>query len=261
MELCRAAEALLRSRTLPLAFSKASVSSSQYQTRLRRGINGVNEPQSRRNIASSPSLSSPGEATAASTEQSSGSEHSIASGPPLPLDWVRSASNRGNIFSSQQPEAKDNIASLYSDNSEIFANNGNSASDLLASFNRMRDVRKSRELDITRMAQPPGTTPSSLMKMIRSQELKPMTKKPPRLTPQTGRTITLGPGVDLVRGIRLLEHSCIKNRVKGDFNRQRFHERPGLKRKRLKSMRWRKNFMISFRHTVDRVKQLRLQGW
>jgi hypothetical protein len=259
MELCRAAEALLRSRTLPLAFPTSS--STQYQTRLRRGINGVNGPQFGRNISSSLRLSSPGEATAASTEQLSGSRHSTASGSPLPPDWVRNSSNQGILFSSQQPKAKDDIVSLYSDSSEIFANNGNSASDLLASFNRIRGVRKSIELDITRMAQPPGASPSSLMEMIRSQELMPTTKNPLRLTPQIGRTITLGPGIDLIRGIRLLEHSCIRNRVRGDFNRQRFHERPGLRRKRLKSMRWRKNFMISFRHTVDRVKQLRLQGW
>jgi small subunit ribosomal protein MRP21 len=82
-----------------------------------------------------------------------------------------------------------------------------------------------------------------------------------RLTPSTGRTVVIGGNIDVGRGFRLLEQSCGRNKVRSDFNKQRFHERPGLKRKRLKSMRWRKRFMEGFRATVTRVKQMKAQGW
>jgi hypothetical protein len=54
-------------------------------------------------------------------------------------------------------------------------------------------------------------------------------------------------GVDLGRGFRVLEINCQRNQERGDFMRQRFHERPGLKRKRLHSLRWRKRFKEGFR--------------
>ena len=52
-----------------------------------------------------------------------------------------------------------------------------------------------------------------------------------------------------------------RNRIKADFNRQRFHERAGLKRKRLKSERWRRRFRIGFESVVKRVDALRRKGW
>ncbi|KAF3356792.1 hypothetical protein VdG1_06215 [Verticillium dahliae VDG1] len=42
---------------------------------------------------------------------------------------------------------------------------------------------------------------------------------------------------------------------------QKRHERPGLKRKRLRSERWRARFKIGFAATVSRVQELRNQGW
>jgi small subunit ribosomal protein MRP21 len=50
-----------------------------------------------------------------------------------------------------------------------------------------------------------------------------------------------------------------RNRIRADFNRQRFHERGGLKRKRLASERWR--FKEGFQRTVTRVQELRRKGW
>lgn len=84
-----------------------------------------------------------------------------------------------------------------------------------------------------------------------------------RSRPTVGRTIEVIPekGVDFGRALRNLEISCAVNRVRQDLSRQRFHERPGLKRKRLKSERWRKMFKESFRATVMRVKEMRRKGW
>ena len=89
----------------------------------------------------------------------------------------------------------------------------------------------------------------------------PSTRAPLRLNPTTGRSVTVGQSIDVGRGFRLLEQSCARNRVRADFNKQRFHERGGLKRKRLRRERWRKRFMEGFKATVGRVKQLKNQGW
>lgn len=52
-----------------------------------------------------------------------------------------------------------------------------------------------------------------------------------------------------------------QNSVRKDAQRQRFHERPGLRRKRLKSERWRKRFKEAFKGTVAKVVALKRQGW
>ncbi|OJD28739.1 ribosomal protein s21 protein [Diplodia corticola] len=83
----------------------------------------------------------------------------------------------------------------------------------------------------------------------------------PRLGPTIGRSVTIRDNVDLAKGLRNLDVICARNRVRGDFNKQRFHERPGLKRKRLASERWRKRFMDGFKATVSRVQYLKRQGW
>ncbi|ORY05837.1 hypothetical protein BCR34DRAFT_571774 [Clohesyomyces aquaticus] len=85
----------------------------------------------------------------------------------------------------------------------------------------------------------------------------------PRLNPSTGRTVELdvSKGRDLVRGLGMLGSLMARNKVKNDFMKQRFHERPGLKRKRLKSERWRANFKVGFRDVVGRVSELTRKGW
>jgi len=111
---------------------------------------------------------------------------------------------------------------------------------------------------------PPSSTPSSMSIMegiaMDTRIPKPV-RVPIKLNPSTGRSISLGAGIDVGRGFRLLEQSCARNKVKSDANKQRFHERGGLKRKRLRRERWRKRFMEGFKATVGRVKQLKNQGW
>jgi small subunit ribosomal protein MRP21 len=86
-------------------------------------------------------------------------------------------------------------------------------------------------------------------------------RKKMRLNPTTGRMVPVGGNTDVARAFRLLDMSCAKNKVRNDFNRQRFHERGGLKRKRLGRERWRKKFGEGFKAIVLRVKHLRRQGW
>lgn len=87
-----------------------------------------------------------------------------------------------------------------------------------------------------------------------------------RLRPVIGRTIDLTTARDpanrdLARGLQQLETDCRANGVRRDVNRQRAHERPGLRRKRLKSERYGRRFKAGFVATADRVKKLAKQGW
>ncbi|PMD13738.1 hypothetical protein NA56DRAFT_651528 [Hyaloscypha hepaticicola] len=162
-------------------------------------------------------------------------------------------------------------------------NGGSSASDILAALNETRAQKNlpsssspadflggpssnSSQFDASRMLSPasahPFDTSLSLSQDIERQTriLKPV-RVPLKLGPSTGRQVHIGPAIDVGRGFKLLEMSCARNKVRREANNQRFHERPGLKRKRLRRERWRKKFMEGFKATVGRVKQLKNQGW
>lgn len=74
-----------------------------------------------------------------------------------------------------------------------------------------------------------------------------------RMTPTTAPTPQLA--------LNQLGRMVSQQKVKTKFFQQRFHERPGLKRKRLASERWRKRFKTGFKATVSRVLELKKQGW
>jgi small subunit ribosomal protein MRP21 len=82
-----------------------------------------------------------------------------------------------------------------------------------------------------------------------------------RLVPRTGRTVYVRSNVDVARSFKLLAVQVAQNGLRRDFYQQRFHERPGLKRKRLKSERWQKRFKRGFKATISRVRELTAQGW
>ncbi|KAK7752020.1 hypothetical protein SLS62_005982 [Diatrype stigma] len=82
-----------------------------------------------------------------------------------------------------------------------------------------------------------------------------------RLVPRLGRTVQVSRNVDVARSFKLLGVQMTQNKVRSDFQRQKFHERPGLKRKRLHSERWQRRFKLGFKETVNRVKELAKQGW
>ncbi|KAL8391807.1 hypothetical protein RB595_002131 [Gaeumannomyces hyphopodioides] len=82
-----------------------------------------------------------------------------------------------------------------------------------------------------------------------------------RLVPSLGREVPVNNRVDPARAFALLSMSIRYNKMPKDVRLQRFHERPGIKRKRLKMERWRARFKYSFRHTVNRVRELAKQGW
>ncbi|KAJ4982551.1 ribosomal protein s21, partial [Stagonosporopsis vannaccii] len=85
----------------------------------------------------------------------------------------------------------------------------------------------------------------------------------PRLNPTYGRSVELdnARGRDIVRGIGMLGSLMARNKIRADFNKQRFHERGGLKRKRLNSERWRARFKKGFQDVTGRVVELTRKGW
>ena len=84
-----------------------------------------------------------------------------------------------------------------------------------------------------------------------------------RLGPSAGRSVEVDStkGTNLTVGFQKLDIIVGINGVRRDAKSQRFHERPGLKRKRLKSERWRRKFKDGFRAIVDKVDTMRRQGW
>lgn len=82
-----------------------------------------------------------------------------------------------------------------------------------------------------------------------------------RLRPVLGRVVKLGEQHDFASALKVLTTKVTINRVASDFQRQKFHERPGLKKKRLRSSRWRTRFRHGFVATCERVSELAKQGW
>ncbi|KZF25426.1 hypothetical protein L228DRAFT_280668 [Xylona heveae TC161] len=139
---------------------------------------------------------------------------------------------------------------------------GNSASDMNAAMSQFGTSPRGR-VDTSRMLNPLPSDPFNPMSISLGEPPKPPAMPPLRLGPSLGRSVVIEPsrGIDLARGIRLLELKCNRNAVRQDHNRQRFHERPGLKRKRLATQVWRRKFKEGFKATVRKVQDMRKQGW
>jgi len=108
-----------------------------------------------------------------------------------------------------------------------------------------------------------GVVPGSKADIASRPPPPPPQAAPMKLDSSVGRTIHVNAdkGVDVGKAFRMLEMRCAQNSVKRDFMRQRFHERQGLKRKRLKQERWRRRFKETFRATVGMVVRMKGQGW
>ena len=258
MELRRLGDTLLRSQGSPLNFLTPSIPSSCLYAR-QRALKSFRRTQMQSYSVTSARCAS---RTPSITTSASPPQDQRPASQPTSLDPASDWTSRSRSPSSS---------------SEFLFNKGNSASDLLNSVNALRSAQSGSSgaslpaFDINLMATPGRTAATEFPPRFKTNELMrdinrdihqpPPARAPMRLTPSTGRTIVIGGNVDIGRGFRLLEQSCGRNKVRSDFNKQRFHERPGLKRKRLKSMRWRKRFMEGFRATVKRVKQMKAQGW
>ena len=84
-----------------------------------------------------------------------------------------------------------------------------------------------------------------------------------QLGPTLGRTVYVdsSKGIDVGRAYRMMEARCARNSVRSDMKRQRFHERAGMRRKRLKSLAWRERFKEGFQAAIKDVTRMTKQGW
>lgn len=129
-------------------------------------------------------------------------------------------------------------------------------SDLLA------NIRSDVDRSTSNLAQ--GGAPATGMTLFQISDFYKkhnMSQVEMRLRPSTGRTVSVHGAMDVARAFKVLEGHCRANNVKNDARQQRFHERPALKRKRLRRERWRERFGAGFRATISRVMELRGQGW
>ena len=79
-------------------------------------------------------------------------------------------------------------------------------------------------------------------------------------SPTVGRTIRVRKG-DVGTALRLLNRLCTQESIPQDMKSQKFHERAGMKRKRLRRVRHKIRFKHAFKATVERVKEMRRKGW
>ncbi|KAL3428501.1 hypothetical protein PVAG01_02010 [Phlyctema vagabunda] len=237
MEIRRAADAMLRCQKSPIGALLTTSSRS---------------PVGRRAFTQTCHVRAPPPRTTTSAKPSS----SQSRGPARNLDWTAGRSARTPAPSStstvEQKMDKDDMGSL----GEIFS---------MVSRKADRSRMPAKSFDFLQMKQPRGARDPGVMGAMNEiaafKMPKASTKVPLKLNPRLGRTVTVGGNVDLGRAMRLLEQSCARNKIRADFTRQRFYERPGMKKKRLRRVGWRKRFRQAFSATVIRVKQLRRQGW
>ena len=128
------------------------------------------------------------------------------------------------------------------------------------------ESRASRGGSIVSGMHMPGSTMASDVQRAAAKVARDNEKIIPRNTatiksrPSLGRTVEVTER-GVAAALQQLEAECRRNNLRVDQKRQRFHERPGMKRKRLKSERWRKRFKIAFKATVQKVQDMRKKGW
>ncbi|KAF2150946.1 hypothetical protein K461DRAFT_279728 [Myriangium duriaei CBS 260.36] len=178
----------------------------------------------------------------------------------------RSRPSRLGLPSSRRQDSMDDLlndfASLGASSSQSRSSQGT------GTLSSIRPERKGDHLAMGSLLDPASSSISSKLdprgntnKVLRSQSLPlPL---PVRLGPSLGRTVKVNPSrnIDVGRAFRQLEILCRKNQVRNDAARQKFHERPGLKRKRVRSERWRRTFKEGFKGMIALVKKMKKQGW
>lgn len=80
----------------------------------------------------------------------------------------------------------------------------------------------------------------------------------PKMGPTAGRSVLVT--TDVSQALMRLRSILSQNKVRQDFHMQKFHERPGLKRKRLASERHRRRFKEGFKRMVSIVLDMKKKG-
>ncbi|MCJ1429015.1 hypothetical protein MMC29_006928 [Sticta canariensis] len=110
----------------------------------------------------------------------------------------------------------------------------------------------------------PETTVSASYKManvINNLQSQPRASRSIHSHPSLGRAIEIQSRTDLARSFFQLNKLVRQNKVKHYQKMQRFHERPGVRRKRLQRERWRARFKDNFHNAVEKIKTMKRMGW
>lgn len=275
MELRRAADALLRCQSSPLATLLIPSSTLRLQGGKQLAPRSSPHDSCRRAFTTTSLRSSYKPTVTTSAAQPPPKDEQNRSEEAKPrtnihdaaknLGWLQGGGSRSR--NPQTQEGNGGAPRLPRDR-ELAMNGGSSADDLLQSMNKAFSSPGSRSsggIDLSRMQNPPSHNgpglESEMMSIINSTMLPKTEKIPIRLSPSIGKTIKVQGNIDVARGFKLMEQSCTRNGVRRDAQYQKFHERRGMKKKRLLRVRWRKRFMAGFKATVGRVKKLKKQGW
>ena len=82
-----------------------------------------------------------------------------------------------------------------------------------------------------------------------------------RRKPETGKMVAVRGTLDLGGALAVLGAQIAQNKLRETVRFQLEHERPGKRRKRLRSERWKKCFSEGFKAAVLRANQLSKMGW
>ena len=273
MEIRRFAGSVLRSRTSPLlAFLVPSISCPTLLTiaphhTLFTSVGDPSIARQRRTIQSSQRYASSAvpDETAARDSRDGGEPPNKPrnDSPTSIIDNLLTST----LFDKPSPGGTRRRTSDYIDPSFI----GKPSSDSVAKISqsplsgspRQSQGALASSMDMPRVSPSSSANPSRDMAKQYSEEPATRASLTIRSRPSVGRTVEVNPdrGMNLGRALRSMEIACALNKVRQDQAKQRFHERPGSKRKRLKSERWRAFFKAGFRHIVQKVKVMRRKGW
>ncbi|MCJ1314977.1 hypothetical protein MMC15_000291 [Xylographa vitiligo] len=275
----RIGDALLRSGPSPLllSFLAPSVSSQSWTSISLRPQPHIGRLQSLTSLRCLATKTSPLSASAAAARKS---DHEDYLQQPQRESTVKGSDRRdavqaltAAITRSNKPKPRTNISRVM----PTYTATANSSATRQTSADRFRKANEDDKRSSGYLNQKQGRIAEALdwgdssddsMGQLIGQGVDfvpaiPAVPPPIRLDAFIGRSEEVDPdrGLDLGRALKKLEVKCSYNNVRGDVQRQRFHERPGLKRKRLKSERWRKRFKEGFQAVVAKVQDMRNRGW
>jgi ribosomal protein S21 len=97
--------------------------------------------------------------------------------------------------------------------------------------------------------------------LVATTSADPLKQPRMRTAPVAGRTVFVDPTLGFPAALKALQRLVSQSKIKRIAREQKFHERPGMRRKRLKMARWRVRFKTGFQATTKRVREMKKQGW
>ena len=250
MEIRRCTEALLRSPASPISTLWSTQTASRWHKVQRTFATSSARSLEQSSTATSPPSNTPLASASAASQAPQRKTEDVLDGLTQTLGWTKTAQRR------------------ITPDQERRLNGGSSSAQLLEKVRQQMGKPSAAAIESTkfnfdRMDMPEMSASQldlhGIAQQISSVPIKPT--MPIKLVPSTGRAVYVTERTDVSKALKQMDRLTTVNRVRSDFTSQRYHERGGLKRKRLRRQRWRTNFKASFQATVQRVNELKRQGW